>query len=209
MRILNIEITKERIPNLLTFGRIALIPVLVGLLYIPLHITSWLALALYVIMCISDYLDGYLARKWQVTSPVGTFLDPIADKILIAVLLIVFVDLERLPGFWILPVMIILMREFLIAGLREYLGAKDVKVPVMFIAKWKTTVQMLALGFLMVGHINRDLLFVGWTGILFAAGITAYTGYVYVTSAWQHISQNRDIESEPIKEIEGAKSDDG
>lgn len=200
MRLFRYEITKERIPNLLTLGRIAFIPVLVILLYIPLHLTSWIALVLYALMCITDYLDGYLARKWQVSSPIGTFLDPIADKILIAVLLIVFVDLGRLPGFWILPVMIILMREFLIAGLREYLGAKDVKVPVIFIAKWKTTIQMLALGFLMVGHISRDLLFLGWTGILIAAGITAYTGYIYVSSAWKHLSEPK--EDEPLKEIE-------
>ncbi|MCB9973110.1 MAG: CDP-diacylglycerol--glycerol-3-phosphate 3-phosphatidyltransferase [Rhodospirillales bacterium] len=183
-----IDLSKEKIPNLLTISRIIAIPVLVGLLYIPLHITSWIALVLYTAMCITDYLDGYLARKWQVTSPIGTFLDPIADKILVAALLLVFVDLGRLPGFWMLPVIIILARELLISGLREYLGAKDVKVPVSFIAKWKTAIQMIALGFLMIGHISNDYLFIGWGGILLAAGITAYTGYAYIKAAWGHLS---------------------
>lgn len=195
------EITKERIPNLLTISRIAAIPFLVGLLYLPFEVTAWLALILYIAICITDYLDGYLARRWEVTSPIGTFLDPIADKILVAILLIVFVDLGRLPGFWILPVVIILMREFLIAGLREYLGRKDVKVPVMFIAKWKTTIQMLALGFLIMGDISRDMLFMGWAGILIAAGITGYTGYVYVIAAWEHlVPKETEVPEEEPKE---------
>ncbi len=182
------NISKEEIPNYLTISRVALIPILIGLMYIPFYFTSWIALVLYAAICITDYLDGYLARKWKVVSPMGTFLDPIADKILIAILLIVFVDLGRLPGVWILPVLIILMREFLIAGLREFLGSKDVKVPVMFIAKWKTTVQMVAMGFLIIGHISNSFLFIGWAGILIAAAITAYTGYVYMKAGWQHIA---------------------
>ena len=185
------NITREQIPNLLTLSRIGLIPILIGLMYIPLHITSWLALILYIAVCVTDYLDGYLARKWEVASPIGTFLDPIADKILVAVLLIVLVDLGRLPGFWILPVFIILVREFLIAGIREYLGAKDVKVPVLFIAKWKTTVQMSALGFLIVGEVSNNFLFIGWAGILAAAAITAYTGYVYIKAAWGELTSSQ------------------
>lgn len=195
------DIQKEQIPNYLTISRVAFIPVLIGLMYIPLHITSWLALILYIFICATDYLDGYLARKWKVVSPIGTFLDPIADKILVAILLIVFVDLGRLPGFWILPVLIILMREFLIAGLREFLGSKDVKVPVMFIAKWKTTIQMVAMGFLIIGHISHNFLFIGWAGILVAAAITAYTGYVYMKAGWQYIapSENAVVKDE-VKE---------
>jgi cardiolipin synthase len=182
------NITKKEIPNLLTFSRIAGIPILLALLYVPFEITSWIALFLYIVFCVTDFLDGYLARKWQVSSPIGTFLDPIADKILVAVLLIVFVDLGRLPGFWILPVAIILVRELLIAGLREYLGAKDIKVPVIYISKWKTAIQMIALGFLIVGHISTSFLFIGWAGILIAAGITAYTGYIYIRAAWGHLT---------------------
>lgn len=185
---MNFNISKEQLPNYLTISRVALIPFLVGLMYIPLQFTSWLALVLYIAICLTDYLDGYLARKWKVTSPIGTFLDPIADKILVAILLIVFVDLGRLPGFWILPVVIILMREFLIAGLREFLGTRDVKVPVIYIAKWKTTIQMFAMGFLIVGHTNDTLHYIGLAGILIAAAITAYTGYVYMKAAWSHIN---------------------
>ncbi len=186
------ELTRETIPNYLTISRVALIPVLVGFLYFPFHFTSWVALILYAAICITDYLDGYLARKWQVSSPIGTFLDPIADKILVAVLLIVLVDLGRLPGIWILPVAIIFVREFLIAGLREHMGAKNINVPVIFIAKWKTAIQMIAMGFLIIGHLNDMFLYIGWAGILIAAAITAYTGYIYMKSAWEHLVAKND-----------------
>ena len=181
-------IAKEQIPNLLTLSRIALIPVLALLLYLPFSLAAWLALFLYIIICLTDYLDGWLARRMGAVTPLGTFLDPIADKILVAVMLLIFVHIERLPGFWILPVMIILTREFLIAGLREYLGAKKVQVPVMWIAKWKTAVQMFALAFLIIGDVSRDYLFIGWTLLLAAAAITAYTGYAYIKAAWGHLT---------------------
>ena len=102
-------------------------------------------------------------------------------------LLIVMVDTGQLDGIFILPVLVILVREFLISGLREFLGPKDVQVPVTMIAKWKTTIQMLAIGFLIVGYVHIGLMIAGWALITAAAGITAYTGYIYLKASWIHL----------------------
>ena len=162
------------VPNVLTMARIALLPVIIILMYAGF---GWAALLIYSICAVTDFLDGFLARKLNAVTPFGTFLDPIADKVFVALLLIVMVDTGQLDGIFILPVLVILVREFLISGLREFLGPKDVQVPVTMIAKWKTTIQMLAIGFLIVG----------WALITAAAGITAYTGYIYLKASWIHL----------------------
>lgn len=172
------------IPNQLTLSRIALLPVLIWLIYSG-H--SWLALALYVICAVTDFLDGYLARKLGAVSAFGTFLDPISDKIFVVVLLVVLVDVGALSGLWIVPVLIILSREFLVSGLREFLGPKDVKVPVTKLAKWKTTLQMLSLGFLIIAPALPVLLLAGQILTLIAAIITAHTGALYLKAGWQHL----------------------
>ena len=135
----------KNLPNVLTFLRIAILPVIIGLFYVPDSWAAWSALALYIFASITDYLDGHLARKWHVISPVGTFLDPIADKIFIVALLIVIAAFDRLEGIWLIPAILIIIREIFVSGLREFLGPKNVQLPVSKLAKWKTTVQMIAL----------------------------------------------------------------
>lgn len=172
------------VPNLLTLMRMALLPIIIGCMYAGFH---WSALILYSVAAITDFLDGYLARKLDAITPFGTFLDPISDKVFVTLLLIVLIDTGQLSGILILLPLIIITREFLISGLREFLGPKDVQVPVTDIAKWKTTLQMLALGFLIIAPIHISLLIIGWILITAAAAITAYTGFLYMQASWPHL----------------------
>lgn len=171
------------VPNNLTLLRIALIPMIGGLMYIPEFWAAWAALGLYTVACVTDWYDGYYARKYNISSAFGRFLDPIADKLLIAVLLILFADLGRLEGWWILPATIIMFREVLIAGLREFLGPQNIVIHVSNLAKWKTTAQMVAMGFLVVGDFGNIVLphtmVYGHVLIAVAAVLTAITGYEY------------------------------
>ena len=171
------------LPNILTLLRIALIPVIVGLMFIPEFWAGWSALLLYTVACVTDWYDGYYARKYNISSAFGRFLDPIADKLLIAILLIAFAALDRLTGWWILPACIIMFREVLIAGLREFLGPHNIIIHVSQLAKWKTTAQMIAMGFLVVGDFGNIVLphtmMYGHGLITIAAILTAVTGYEY------------------------------
>jgi len=144
------------IPNMLTYGRIIAVPLIVLCFYIEGSLQStdfarWTALGLFALASITDFLDGYLARIWKQTSNIGKMLDPIADKLLVsAVLLLVAAD-GTIAGWSLWAAIIILCREILVSGLREYLAALKVSVPVTRIAKWKTTAQMVAIGFLLAG----------------------------------------------------------
>ena len=172
------------IPNILTLSRIVLLPILIWMIYAGY---SWLALALYIFCAITDFLDGWLARKMNSVTAFGTFLDPISDKIFVALLLLALVDTGPLSGIWVIPVGIILIREFLISGLREFLGPKNIKVPVTKLAKWKTTVQMLCLGFLIASPALPQALLAGQLLTLLAAILTAITGWSYLKAGWPHI----------------------
>ncbi len=174
----------QQLPNILTISRIALLPVLLVLLYMPQNWALWSALGLYILSAITDFLDGYLARKWKVVSPFGTFLDPIADKVFVAVLLITLVDIGRLDGLWTAPAIIILVRELLVSGMREFLGPKNIKLPVSKLAKWKTTIQMIALGLLIY---SGSLLLIGQISLLVAAALTVITGWTYLKTGLSHI----------------------
>lgn len=181
----------HNLPNILTFFRIAILPVIIGLFFIPESWAAWTALGLYSLASITDFLDGYLARKWKVISPIGTFLDPIADKIFIAALLIALAGFDRLEGYWIIPAIIILVREILISGLREFLGPKNIQLPVSKLAKWKTTAQMIALGFLVVGNYGNvilpETLLYGQVLLSIAAILTVITGWCYLIEGLKHI----------------------
>src|SRR6185437_8574588 len=148
------------LPNILTYGRILAVPLIVLCFFLEGRLRSsdfarYSALALFLAASITDYFDGYLARAWQQTSNIGRMLDPIADKLLVSTcLLLLAAATDRhagIAGWSLWAAIIILCREILVSGLREYLAALKVSVPVTQLAKWKTTIQMVAIAFLLVG----------------------------------------------------------
>ena len=192
------------LPNLLTYSRIAAIPVVVALLLSQVLWAEWLALGVYIVACITDFLDGYLARAWQQQSSLGRFLDPIADKLLVASVLMVMVGVDTIRGVSILPALVILCREFLVSGLREYLATVRVGLPVSRLAKWKTGIQMTAIGFLVVSDSNIVVLGitpveVGLAGLWVAAILTLITGYDYLRESYDHIDRSEAANAEPAE----------
>ena len=198
------EIKKDKpallysIPNLLTYARILAVPMVAVCFYLEGKLQSsdfarWSALIIFVVASLTDFLDGYLARIWQQTSNIGRMLDPIADKLLVATcLLLLAADTDKTIAGWSLwAAIIILCREILVSGLREYLAELKVSVPVTWIAKWKTTIQMIAIAFLLAGSAG-DKVFEYTTqsglAMLWAAAlITLYTGYAYFRAGLKHI----------------------
>ena len=180
------------LPNLLTLSRIGAIPVLIGLLYFHDPVTRWIGLGLFILAGVTDYFDGYLARHWNQVSRLGRFLDPIADKLLVASVIVMLVAIDDVRGLIVIPAIIILCREILVSGLREFLAEIREPLPVSKLAKWKTTIQMLALGFLIVGEeagpevLPMSLL--GDTGLWIAAILTLITGYDYLVRGLKHMN---------------------
>ena len=186
------------IPNILTVARIAAIPVVVGCVYGqsilegPLWL-RWVALAVFIAAGVTDFLDGYYARIWDQHSAFGRMLDPIADKLLVASCLLVLAADDKFRGGFgvLLAAIVILCREILVSGLREYLAALRVSVPVTKLAKWKTTVQLVAIGFLLAGEAG-DLVIpiTTQTGLLLlwiSAIFTIYTGWDYFRAGIHHL----------------------
>src|SRR5579863_10306476 len=176
------------LPNILTYGRIVAIPIVIGCMFWQniLHGGLWLrwfALAIFIAAGITDFLDGYLARAWAQQSSLGRMLDPIADKLLVASCLLMLAAEETIHGWSLLAAVIILCREILVSGLREYLAELHVGVPVTRLAKWKTTGQMVAIGFLIAGEAGDKVLpattQIGITLLWLAALLTLYTGWDY------------------------------
>src|SRR5215203_5213107 len=145
------------LPNLLTLSRILAVPILVFMLWRPTPVDYLVTFVLYCIVGITDYFDGYLARAQGLTSKLGQFLDPIADKIMVAAVLVMLISSRKanpvpeIEGLHIIAALIILMREIFVSGLREFLAQLNVSMPVSKLAKWKTTFQMIALGALILG----------------------------------------------------------
>lgn len=176
------------LPNILTYGRIAAVPVVAGLLMWGGNGARWAALVIFLLAAVSDFFDGYLARIWQLETSLGRMLDPIADKVLVAVVLLVLSADGILFGGHIWAAIIILSREVLVSGLREYLGELRVSVPVTKIAKWKTTVQLVAIGFLIAGPAAGGAVVTTGIGLLWiAAALTLYTGYDYFRAGLRHV----------------------
>jgi cardiolipin synthase len=150
------------LPNILTLSRIAAIPLLVLLVAVGAPLADLLAALLFAIAAITDYLDGRLAREMLQLSDFGRMLDPIADKLLIGATLMALVGFGHLPGWGIYPAIVIMLREILVSGLREYLAEIRVGLPVTRLAKWKTGVQMVALGLLLLGRSGAHLIGLGW-----------------------------------------------
>ncbi|GIL03252.1 MAG: CDP-diacylglycerol--glycerol-3-phosphate 3-phosphatidyltransferase [Alphaproteobacteria bacterium] len=186
------------LPNILTYARILAVPLVALCFYLEGRLQSsdfarWSALGIFIAASITDFFDGYLARIWRQTSTIGRMLDPIADKLLVATcLLLLAADTDKTIAGWSLwAAIIILCREILVSGLREYLAELKVSVPVTRIAKWKTTVQMVAIGFLLAGPAGDKILpYTTETGIALlwvAALVTLYTGYDYFRAGLKHV----------------------
>ncbi|WP_417317429.1 CDP-diacylglycerol--glycerol-3-phosphate 3-phosphatidyltransferase [Emcibacter sp.] len=178
------------LPNILTLSRILMIPLLVGSFYIQGHAGNWIGFAIFSLAGITDFFDGYLARKLGQSSKLGAFMDPIADKLLIAAALMMMVAVERISGLSVLAAVVILCREFLVSGLREFLAELKVSVPVTKLAKWKTTIQIFALGFLLVGEASPQAIpsiEIGDACLWAAAILTLYTGYDYLRAGLRYM----------------------
>jgi len=189
------------LPNLLTYFRILAVPLMVLFFYMESTASRWLSFAIFIAATISDFFDGYLARAWQQQSALGRMLDPIADKLLVATALLLLVSDGTIANWSVLAAIVILLREISVSGLREFLAEVRVSVPVTTLAKWKTTMQMIAIGFLLAGPAGDKLMryylqdfglftYVGLLLLWISALITVYTGYDYFRAGLRHVMGN-------------------
>ena len=182
------------VPNLLTLSRIFAVPILVFLLWRPTPIDYTITFVLYCIVGITDYFDGYVARTQGLTSRLGQFLDPIADKIMVAAVLVMLISSRKasepeIEGLHIIAALIILLREIFVSGLREFLAPLNVSMPVSRLAKWKTAFQLIALGALILGGAVPQYDWVNTLGLAslwLAAALTLVTGYDYLRIGLKH-----------------------
>lgn len=182
------------LPNLLTLSRIAAIPLLMVLVMLRIPAGDMAACAVFAAAAITDYFDGKIARERGITSGFGVMLDPIADKLLVAAALMLLVGFDRLPDHALLPAIIIMLREILVSGLREYLASLRVGMPVTRLAKWKTGFQMGALGTLLAGDSGAPLIGLGFLPVAaigeamlwVAAALTLITGWDYWIAGLRH-----------------------
>ena len=178
------------LPNMLTMGRVAAIPLMLAAFYfLPPGWREWTAFAIFAAAAITDFFDGWLARRMAIVSDLGRMLDPIADKLLVAVVLVMLVDRQTVQGWHVLPVMVILVREILISGLREHLAGVKLNLPVTQLAKWKTTAQLLSLGTLIAGPRAEVIhaVPIGLGLLWIAAVLTVMTGWSYLRAGIAHI----------------------
>ena len=184
------------LPNLLTLSRILAVPILVFLLWRPTPIDYAITFVLYCVVGITDYFDGYLARAQGQISRLGQFLDPIADKIMVAAVLVMLISSRKanpvpeIDGLHIVPALVILLREIIVSGLREFLAPHNVSMPVSALAKWKTTFQLVSLGALILGGAFPAEPWVHNTGLgclWAAAALTLVTGYDYLRIGLKHM----------------------
>lgn len=179
------------LPMTLTLSRIAAIPVLVALFYVPGDPARYVAWAIYAAAAATDYFDGYFARMWSQQTLLGRIFDPIADKLLVAATILLLVATARIQGYTVLPALVILCREILVSGLREFLTEIRARLPVSRLAKVKTGVQMFSLGFLIIGDaMPTAWLMPGLIGevlLWIAALFTLVTGYDYLAEGLRHI----------------------
>jgi cardiolipin synthase len=178
--------------NMLTYGRLVAVPGVVALLFWPEdHWSRWFALGIFALAAITDYLDGYVARAYAQQSTLGRMLDPIADKLLVAACLLMLVSDGTIRGYALWAAIVILCREILVSGLREFLAELKVGVPVSRVAKWKTTFQLLSIGFLIAGPAGETVLpgtvLIGTVLLWASAILTIYTGWDYLKTGIHHL----------------------
>jgi len=183
----------KSLPNMITLLRIALIPALYVCMMYPSTFANWTAVVIFSVAGISDFFDGYLARLLNVQSRLGRMLDPIADKLMVGTALILLVGNDAIYGIHDVAAIIILCRELLVSGLREFLMESQVGLPVSNLAKYKTVIQMVAIGFLLSIPAGLSVLPIAWEiglGLLWiAALLTLWTGYSYLRTSLGHISE--------------------
>lgn len=184
---------RRHIPNALTLARVALIPALVAAFYLPFPAGNWAAFGIFAAASITDYFDGVLARRWNAYSDFGKFLDPVADKLLVAAALFMLAAFDRLTAPSLIAAIVIVCREILVSGMREVLAGRGAKgLPVTFLAKWKTTVQMVALALLLIGPAAPFRLpaqAAGEIALWIAALLTAATGWTYLSSGMAQLRE--------------------
>lgn len=179
---------RRRIPNLLTALRIAAIPPLIAAFYLPGEWAAWAALLLFALASVTDWFDGWLARRWQASSKLGQFMDPIADKLLVVAVILMLTADGRLDGIHVIPAIAILCREMFVSGLREFLAFRGAEMPVSRLAKWKTAVQMAALTMLLIPVEGAEApgLALFWV----SAALALQTGWAYLTAAGPHFAED-------------------
>lgn len=180
-----------KIPNILTIGRIILVPILVFVFFVPGPLGDWLACGIFIIASFTDFVDGFLARLLKQQSRLGEMLDPIADKIIVVTALVLLVKNDVIAEINIVAAIIILCREILVSGLREYLAKFKLKMPVSQLAKVKTFFQMFSISILLAGNSGDKLLGgygleIGITLLWLSAILTVYTGYDYIKKGIDH-----------------------
>ncbi len=180
------------LPNILTFGRVLIVPLVVACLFWPdENPLRWTALGLFTLAAVTDFFDGYLARVWEQQSELGRMLDPIADKLLVSAVLMILVADGTIKSWSVWAAIVILCREILVSGLREFLAELKVSVPVSKVAKWKTTMQLIALGFLIAGRAGEEVLpgtvRIGLGLLWLSALLTLYTGWDYMKAGIKHV----------------------
>ncbi len=187
------------VPNMLTYARIGAVPAVVACLYGSDILQGglwlrWVALAIFIAAGVTDFFDGYFARVWGQHSSFGRMLDPIADKLLVASCLLMLAATDTIRGWSLWAAIVILCREILVSGLREYLAELRVSVPVTRLAKWKTTAQLVAIGFLLAGEAGDRILPVvtltGLTLLWLSALLTLYTGWDYFRAGVRHLIED-------------------
>ena len=176
------------LPNILTLSRLALIPLVVALLWAEDPAMRWWTFGLFALLAVTDWLDGYLARRLRQHSALGALMDPIADKVLVAALIAGLLARGEIASWDVAGAILILCREFLVSGLREFLAQRDVPLPVTHLAKWKTTVQLVALALLILAPLAdpRQLTVISAIWWI-ATALTLITGYDYLRTAARHM----------------------
>ena len=185
---------KLKIPNILTIGRIILVPIFIGTFYLPGALGNWIPFFIFVLASFTDFLDGLLARLYKEESKLGELLDPIADKIIVAAALVLLVMNDIIKNYEVIAAIIILTREILISGLREFLAKSQVVMPVTGLAKFKTFIQMFAIAILLTGESGNRLInlqdynahSIGIILLWLSAFLTLYTGYDYIKKGIDH-----------------------
>ncbi|WP_025300634.1 CDP-diacylglycerol--glycerol-3-phosphate 3-phosphatidyltransferase [Candidatus Endolissoclinum faulkneri] len=184
----------DQLPNWLTIFRIlAVVPITICL-WLGGETLRWVALISYILASVTDYFDGYLARVMQVQSGIGRLLDPIADKLLVVASLLTLVALDHISGTTVLAALVIMLREIIVSGLRELLAELRVSIPISRLAKWKTTVHLIAIGFLIIGDDSPkwiDSTTVGEVGLWLGVILTLFTCQDYLVKGIRYVSSHQ------------------